>query len=165
MSIDNNKFPKHFKDFIIELNNREVEYMLIGGYAMGAYGHIRGTNDLDIYINATNENAEKMVVACENYGIPKESIKKEMFLVQKMIGIGKPPLRIEILKKLDTVDFKHAYQRIKTKKVDGVSMKVVGMDDLILLKKAALKGRSKSRDSEDLTFLEKLKKKLGSRKK
>ena len=46
MSKANNKFPTHFKDFIVELNKHKVEYMLIGGYALGVYGHIRTTNDL-----------------------------------------------------------------------------------------------------------------------
>ena len=160
MSKTNNKFPTHFKDFIVELNKHKVEYMLIGGYALGVYGHIRATNDLDIYINATEENALKMVKACIDYGIPEESINTKMFLVQKMIGIGQPPLRIEILKKLDIVDFEYAFQRVKKTSVDGVSINVVDLDDLILLKKAAVKGRNKSRDVEDLSFLEKLKAKL-----
>ena len=134
--------------------------MLIGGFALGVYGHIRATNDLDIYINATEENALKLVKACIDYGIPRDSVKKEMFLVQKMIGIGQPPLRIEILKKLDIIDFKYAYRRVRKATVDGVSINVMDIDDLILLKKAAIKGRSKSRDTEDLSFLEKLKAKL-----
>ena len=87
-----------------------------------------------------------------------------MFLVPKMIGIGEPPLRIEILKKLDTVDFNYAYERSELKKVDGLDIRVVGLDDLILLKRAAAQGRSKARDSEDLTFLEKLKSRLSRRK-
>lgn len=157
MSKVNNKFPTHFKEFLAGLNKYQIEYMLIGGYALGMYGHIRATNDLDIYINATEENAIKMVKACIDYGIPAESVSKEMFLVQKMIGIGQPPLRIEILKKLDVFDFKYAFQRAKKVMVDGVLINVVDLDDLILLKKAAIKGRNKSRDSEDLSFLEKLK--------
>ena len=160
MSRENTKFPSHFIDFIIELNKHQVEYMLIGGYALGAYGHIRATNDLDIYINATEQNATKMVNACAAYGIPVESIQKEMFLVQKMIGIGEPPLRIEILKKLDAIDFMYAFQRVKKVDIDGISINVIDLDDLILLKKAAVKGRNRSRDIEDLSFLEKLKMKL-----
>ena len=57
-----------------------------------------------------------------------------MFLVPKMIGIGEPPLRIEILKKLDTVDFNYAYERSELKKVDGLDIRVVGLDDLILFR-------------------------------
>jgi predicted nucleotidyltransferase len=63
---------------------------------------------------------------------------------------------------LDAVDFKYAYERSELKKVDGLDIRVVGLDDLILLKRAAAQGRSKARDSEDLTFLEKLKSRLTS---
>lgn len=105
MPVENSLLPDNFREFINALNQNSVEYLVIGGYAMGAYGHFRGTNDLDIFINATPENAGRMIEACLDYGIPSDSLKKEMFLVQKMIGIGSPPLRIEILKKLDVIDF------------------------------------------------------------
>ncbi len=160
MSIDNQKFPTHFREFIEALNNHKVEYMLIGGYAMGAYGHIRGTNDLDIFINATNENADRMIEACSEYGISAKSIQKEMFLVPKMIGIGQPPLRIEILKKLDVIDFDLAYQRVIKRAVDGVEINVVSLEDLTLLKQAAIKDRDMARDSEDLDYLTRLKNKI-----
>ncbi|NMM50335.1 nucleotidyltransferase [Marinigracilibium pacificum] len=156
--IPNNTFPEHFKDFILCLNRNKVEYLLIGGYAMGAYGHIRGTGDLDIFLNATQENSKKMINACIDYGISEDSLSDEMFQVPKMVGIGTPPLRIEILKHLNSVDFRYAYQRCIKKKVDGVDINVVSLDDLILLKKAARRDRNLSRDKEDLTFLEKLKK-------
>ncbi len=91
MSIKNHIFPKHFRAFI-KANNHNVEYMLIGGFAMGAYGHMRGTNDLDIFVNASEDNADKMISACIEYGITSDNLKREMFLVPKMIGIGKPPL-------------------------------------------------------------------------
>lgn len=158
----NNIFPAHFREFIEALNKNSVEYLLIGGYAVGAYGHIRGTGDLDIFINATEENAIKAISACVDFGIEKEALKKEMFLVPKMVGIGEIPLRIEILKKLDTVDFPYAYQRARQIIVDGLQIKVISLEDLILLKEAAVKGRNKSRDSEDLSFLQKLKEKLSS---
>lgn len=159
----NNRFPGHFREFIEELNKHNVEYLVIGGYAMGSYGHFRGTGDLDIFVNATEDNAEKLMKAACEYGIPSDSLSKEMFLVPKMIGIGKPPLRIEILKKLDTVDFTYAYKKAEIKKVDGLDINVMGLDDLILLKKVAITGRSKARDAEDLSFLERLKIKLFKR--
>lgn len=125
---------------------------------MGAYGYIRSTTDLDIYINADTKNASKVLEACESYGIPEEDVNIEMFLVPKMIGIGKPPLRIEILKKLGPVDFQYAFQRANKKNIDGIDINVISLDDLILLKKEALKDRSKIRDQEDLSYLEKFKK-------
>ncbi|MFO7824157.1 MAG: nucleotidyltransferase [Cyclobacterium sp.] len=156
----NNRFPEDFRSFIESLNKHGVEYLLIGGFAMGAYGYIRSTGDLDIFIHATEENAQRALKACIDFGIDEADLKEEMFLVEKMIGIGMPPLRIEILKKLDTIDFKYAYQRAETKSPDGLEIKIVALDDLILLKEAAVKGRNKERDREDLAFLKQYKNKL-----
>lgn len=164
MSNLNNKLPDSFREFLVELNRYNVEYLLIGGFAMGAYGHIRATNDLDVFINANEKNAERMIKACDSYGIPSDSLALEMFLVPRMVVIGEPPIKIEILKKLDAVDFNYAYERAKTITVDEVQIKVVSLDDLILLKKAAVSGRDKSRDSEDLSFLTRLKNSLSGKK-
>ncbi len=131
---------------------------------MGAYGHIRSTGDLDIFVHATKGNAQKAIKACIDFGIDEQDLKEEMFLVEKMIGIGMPPLRIEILKKLDTVDFNYAYQRAEARNVDGLEIKVVSLDDLILLKEAAVKGRDKERDREDLAFLRRVKETLKGKK-
>jgi predicted nucleotidyltransferase len=161
----NNQFPENFYSFIKALNKHQVEYLLIGGFAMGVYGHVRSTGDLDIFIHATMENAKRAVKACLDFGIEEEDVKEEMFLVEKMIGIGMPPLRIEILKKLDTIDFTFAYQRVEIKKIGDLEIKVVSIDDLILLKQAAVKGRDKERDVEDLNFLRRLKETLQSKKK
>ncbi|MGB3848415.1 MAG: hypothetical protein WA958_00495 [Tunicatimonas sp.] len=163
MSSLNTYLPQHFRDFLTELEHHQAEYIVIGGYALGAYGRARGTNDLDVFINATKENAQRMVQACVSYGIPVESLTLKMFMVPRMIAIGEFPLRIEIIKKLYTVDFEYAYQRVKTMQVDNLAVPVVDLNDLILLKQAAVKGRNQARDSEDLSFLQKLKAALSKR--
>ena len=154
---DNTQLPKDFREFLLALNEHQVEWVLIGGYAVGAWGYVRATGDLDIFINATQENAQRMRKACLTYGIPDEEITLDMFLVPQLVGIGEEPLRIEILKKLDTVDFSYVYARAEQTTVDGISVRVVGLDDFILLKHAATQGRDKARDSEDLLYLRKLK--------
>lgn len=164
-SNNNTRLPQHFREFLVELNRYQVAYIIIGGYALGAYGHARGTKDLDVFIDATKENAQKMWQACVAYGIPEESLTLDMFLLPKMIGVGEPPFRIEVLKKLDTVDFQYAYARAKIIQVDNLPVRVVDLDDLILLKHAAVRGRNKARDSEDLSFLQKLKASLAKKKK
>ncbi|MEM7550651.1 MAG: nucleotidyltransferase [Bacteroidota bacterium] len=156
-STANNRFPEHFRTFIQCLNKHKVEYLIIGGYAMGAYGHHRGTGDLDIFVSISDINAERLVKASIEYGIPSDSVKKDMFIVPKMIGIGNPPLRIEILKHLDNIDFKYAFQRMEKREVEGLQINLISLDDLILLKRSAKKDRSAARDAEDLSFLEKLK--------
>lgn len=165
MKTNTNQFlPKNFREFVQKMNDLNVEYLLIGGYAMGAYGHIRATSDLDLFINATDENADKMYHACVNYGIPEEDIKKEMFLGPRMIGIGEPPLRIEILKQLGVVDFQYAFQRAIVKDIDNLTLNLISLEDLILLKDSAVKDRNSSRDTEDLSFLKKLKESMMKKK-
>lgn len=159
----NNIFPPHFRDFIEQLNKKEVEYLVIRGYAMGAYGHFRSTGYLDIFIHATKKNAERAIRACIDYGIPQSELNIDMFLIPRMIGIGEVPLRIEILKTLDVVDFKFAYQRVQKTVVDGLTINVVSLDDLIVIKAAAIKGRNEARDVEDYNFLQKLKNKIAKK--
>lgn len=132
---------------------------------MGAYGYIRGTGELDIFINSTEGNVERAIAACIAYGIPKATLTKEMFIIPKMVGIGEPPLRIEIPKKLDAVDFQYAFQRVVKTVVEGVQINIISLNDLILLKEAAIKEWDKPRDTEDLNYLLKLKtknKKIGT---
>ena len=152
----NNELPQDFRLFIEQLNHYQVEYMLIGGYAVGAYGHARATGDLDVFINATPANAQRMRQACVAYGISEKDIQQEMFLVPRMVVLGEPPLRIEVLKKLDAVDFPYANARATTVQLSDLPVRVIGLSDLILLKRAAVKGRSEPRDTEDLSYLQKL---------
>jgi hypothetical protein len=72
-----NLLLKHRRDPILA----DVEYLLIGGFAMGAYGHVRSTGDLDIFINSTKENAQKMLKASIDFGVDKEDLKEEMFII------------------------------------------------------------------------------------
>ncbi len=51
----NTRFPKNFREFVIELNRHQVDYMIIKGYAVGAYGYARDTNVLDIFTNASEQ--------------------------------------------------------------------------------------------------------------
>jgi len=87
----NDHFPEHFRAYIEQLNLHGAEYLLIGGYAMGVYGRLRGTGDLDIYVNPTLENAERMRSATIAYGIPSESVEIGMFMVPRMVGMETRP--------------------------------------------------------------------------
>ena len=62
------ELPKDFKEFLSLLGVHRVEYLLIGGYAVGYYGYPRATNDLDIWISATAENASRIVTSLKEFG-------------------------------------------------------------------------------------------------
>ena len=89
--------PKDFNEFLKSLNSNRVEYLLIGGYAVGIHGHIRATNDLDIWINRSEDNAARVRLAVQAFGFPASSLTPELFLTpNNIVRLGLPPIRIEI---------------------------------------------------------------------
>lgn len=139
-----------FKDFLRLLHSREVEYLLVGGYAVGYYGYPRATGDMDIWIAVSDKNAESISkVLCE-FGMPPAEVDKRHFLENdQIIRMGVPPVRIEVITKASGIDFADCYSRRQEIEIDGVPTKIISIEDLKQNKKAA--GRHK--DLEDLNHL------------
>lgn len=72
--------PPDFKDFLKLLNSKQVEYLLIGGYAVGYHGYSRATADMDIWIAIHPRNAEKMVEVIRAFGFAVQGLSAELFL-------------------------------------------------------------------------------------
>jgi len=139
-----------FKDFLKYLNSQSVKYLLVGGYAVGYYGYPRATGDMDVWIAVDEENAEKAATALQEFGISKTEATKEIFLQRdKVIRIGVPPVRLEILTGATGVDFVQCYSRRATVEIDDVPVSLISLEDLKVNKKAC--GRFK--DLEDLEHL------------
>ena len=79
------ELPPDFKEFLRLLNAQGVEYLLIGGYAVGYYGYPRATNDLDIWIAVQSENAERMVTALRDFGFETPELSASLFLQDENI--------------------------------------------------------------------------------
>lgn len=143
-------FPQDFRDFLKLLNSKRVEYLLIGGYAVGYYGYPRATADMDIWIAVSKENAKKMTEAIKDFGMNTPDLQESIFLEPgKMIRMGYPPIRIEVLTEASGVDFRKCYALRKETKIDGIKVKIISLKDLLRNKKAS--GRHK-----DLNDLENL---------
>jgi len=142
--------PPDFKEFLRYLKIHEVEYLLVGGYAVGYYGFPRATMDIDVWMAKTPANALRMVSALEAFGFGGEVLSENLFLEgDKIIRMGLPPMRIEILTSVSGVDFEDAYPRRIYDQLDGVDVCLISLEDLKINKAAA--GRHK-----DLTDLEQL---------
>ncbi len=142
--------PRDFKDFLKLLNSKKIEYLLIGGYAVGYYGYPRATADMDIWIAIGQENAKKVTAAIKEFGMDTPDLKESIFLEPgKIIRMGNPPLRIEVLTKISGVDFTKCYKRRKEILIDGIKVNVISFADLLQNKKAS--GRHK--DMNDLENL------------
>ncbi|RPD39747.1 nucleotidyltransferase [Chitinophaga barathri] len=144
---------RDFEDFVKLLNKHQVHYMVVGGYALAFHGKPRHTGDLDIWINISEDNAERMLKVLHDFGMGALGFEKVDFLQQGFITqIGYPPLRIDILNSIDGVEFGEAMEnRQQITLDDGLEISFIGLQDLLKNKKAA--GRS-----QDLTDIKEIKK-------
>ena len=134
--------PSDFREFIECLNAREVEYILLGGYAVVAYGHVRTTGDIDFWVNPTEENAQRVIKARSDFGFRFSNLTTLDFTTSDhVVQLGYPPLRIDIMTSTSGLIFDEAYSRRNDMQIDGLQVKVIGLDDLKKNKREA--GRKK----------------------
>ena len=144
------RLPNEFKEFLKLLNSNDVRYLLVGGYAVGYYGYPRSTGDLDLWIAVQPENAGRVVIALQEFGFDVPELNADMFLDKgRIIRMGVPPLRIELLTSISGVDFNDCYRARNQIVIDGVEISIISFEYLKQNKQAA--GRHK--DLDDLENL------------
>lgn len=144
------RLPPDFKELLRLLNSHRVEYLLVGGYAVGYYGYPRPTGDLDVWVSVEPENADRTAKALTEFGFDPEEVSASLFQrPDNIIRMGVPPIRVKIITGVSGVEFDTCYARRASAVIDGVPVNVIGLDDLKANKKAA--GRHK-----DLNDLEQL---------
>lgn len=145
------EFQKDFEDFIALCNKYELEYLVIGGFAVSIHGYPRTTKDLDICINKTAANAEKILSILKDFGFGSLNFKAEDFLKDEMIAqLGYEPIRIDILNDLNGIDFNFAFKNKRVVNMNGVPTNFIGYNELLVNKEKA--GRD-----QDLLDIKKLK--------
>src|ERR1039458_5411727 len=98
--------PRDFQDFLRLLNANAIMYLVIGGYAVAYHGYGCDTGDLDIFVELSTENAERIVRALRKFGFDLTKLKPGLFLRKgKIIRMGQEPMRLEILNEIDGVSF------------------------------------------------------------
>lgn len=144
------EFHPDFKDFLKLLNSSGVEYLVVGGYAVGIHGYPRATGDMDIWIAVDTSNARKAATVLREFGMPEDLVTEALFLEKdKVIRMGVPPVRIEVITGASGVNFSECYSRREVVEIDGVHVNFICLEDLKMNKKAS--GRHK--DLEDLEHL------------
>jgi len=142
--------PPDFKEFLKLLNAHKVEYLLIGGYAVGYHGYPRATADMDIWIAMNRANAARMVAVLKEFGFEPPDLSQRLFLKEwQVIRLGVPPVRIEIATTISGVKFSDCYAHRIMDELDGVKVNLIGLEHLKANKKAS--GRH-----QDLADLENL---------
>ena len=143
-----------YRDMIKCLHEAGVEFMLVGGYAVALHGWPRTTFDIDFWIMANPANAKSAIQAIKAFGAPLMDLSEEDFHKPGMVfQIGAAPRRIDIISAIDGLDYADAVRRAEKMKVDGLELKVISLDDLIVNKRAS----RRPKDIADAIVLEQLK--------
>lgn len=137
--------PRDFKEFLKLLAAHQVEYLLVGGYAVAYHGYPRATGDLDVWIARDHENARKVVAALKEFGFDLPGLTVELFeQPEQIIRMGVPPLRIEIATSITGVEFAECYVSRVVDTLDDIEVSMIDLAHLKTNKQAI--GRHKDLD-------------------
>jgi len=144
-------FSKDFREFAELLIKHKVEYLVVGGYAVGIHGYPRYTGDLDIWLNISDENAQRILAAVSEFGFSSYQLSVNDFLKEKnVIQLGYPPLRIDLLNHIDGVTFSECFINKKEVTIDGLKINFISYADLLKNKRAS----NRPQDIADLDNLQ-----------
>ncbi len=126
-----------FKELLSIFNEYGVRYLIVGGFAVMVYSEPRYTKDLDVWIEASPENASKVFAALQAFGAPLEGITENDFSGNGFYQMGRPPARIDVMMSLDGLEFSTSWQNRNRAQFRGVPVNFLGKDDLIRNKEAS----------------------------
>lgn len=146
------KISEDFKEFFELLNRNNVNYLLIGGYAYSIHAEPRYTKDVDIFYERKNENAGKLLRTIKEFGFGSLDLTVEDFMkAERIIQLGVPPLRIDLLNDIEGITFEEAWQNKIESTYGDQPIYVLSKADLIKNKKAS----GREQDLLDVKELEK----------
>ena len=132
--------PLHpdFKDLLAVFAAHKVDYLVIGGYAVGFHARPRFTKDMDLWVGNRPDNIVRVGSALEAFGAPAAMLVQiESALDEEVLWMGVPPLRIDIVKGVPGGDFSQCYARRILATWDDVPVSIIAKDDLIAIKRAS----------------------------
>lgn len=150
-----NIFTNAHKKFLLDLIEHQIEFLLIGGYAVNYHGYPRFTLDMDIFLNSENENKTKFIELVKKIGFSENSIKRLEsldFNVAQSFSIGENETRIDFLTKISGVTFGDAINKCAKLPLSDKTVPVIQYEHLVLNK--MMSGRPK--DIADVDELQKI---------
>ena len=144
------QLPTEFSDLLRLLSAHEVKYLIVGGYAVAYHGYPRTTGDIDIWIERSQINAQRIYRTLREFGFDVPTLEPRVFeLEDQVVRMGYPPLRVEILTSASGVNFSECYERRVEDVIGEVTASIIDLGCLKQNKRAC--GRHK--DLSDLEYL------------
>jgi predicted nucleotidyltransferase len=138
------KINSDFKDLLQLLGDGGVRFLVVGGYAVMKYSEPYHTKDLDIWIEPTQENANRVLEVLRRFGAPRHQVTVDDLTNPDLIyQIGVEPVRVDIMGSVSGLKFEDAWEHRVETDYGGVVAPVLSLDDIIAAKRAT--GRAKDR--------------------
>lgn len=140
-----------FEEMLLAFNAAGVKYLVVGAYAVAVYARPRATGDIDLWVEATPENASRVFQALAAFGAPLDQVNEQTFTEPEIVfQIGVPPIRVDVMTSIDGVAFEDAWPNRLASVIGSVPVAVIGREELVRNKSAT--GRAK--DLADLELLQ-----------
>jgi hypothetical protein len=140
-----------FEEFLRLLETHQVDYMIVGGYAVAFHGYVRFTKDIDIFFDSSLPNVERLRQALTEFGFRQETLAQVAFdRAGSVFAIGVVPVRIDLLNDIDGVTFDEAKSNAVRGRYGPVEVTFIGRDDLVRNKSSTTRAKDKA-DVEELT--------------
>jgi hypothetical protein len=131
-----------FVDLLRAFNAADVRFLVVGAYALALHGRPRATGDLDVWIDATSENAPRVMQALAAFGAPLADVSAGDFAREGIVfQIGVPPGRIDILTRLTGLTFAEAWPGRLRRPFGDIDVDFIGRE--AFLRNKRLTGRAK----------------------
>ncbi len=131
--------------------DEEVEFIVVGGFAVAFHGHPRSTGDIDLWIRCSAENASRVWKALREFGAPLFDLTLEDLQTPGMVfQMGVVPSRIDVIMEIEGVIFDDAWKEHLIIDVEGMKVPVIGKRQLLVNKKAV----ARPKDQIDILWLE-----------
>jgi hypothetical protein len=141
-SLSTDALFQDWSEFLRLLTRHRARFLLIGGHAMAVHARPRHTEDLDLFLDATKANAPRVLRALADFGFGSVAPRVELLeRPEKVFMLGRLPYRIDLLTRIDGVDFRQAWAGKVEAQIGGLRVFVIGKRELIQNKLAA--GRPK----------------------
>lgn len=141
---------RDLKEFVASLNANNVDYVIVGAYALAFHGHPRLTGDIDFLLFRSRENAERLVAALHQFGFDDLGYNPDDFLTPDVfVQLGVPPNRIDLLNQISGVSNDEIWSERVAGDLEGIAVFFIGREHFIRNKRAT--GRRK--DLGDLESL------------
>src|SRR5688500_18661730 len=148
---ENQLLNPDFRDILLIFSEEQVEFMVVGAYALAAHGYPRATGDIDLWINCSEDNANKVWKSLLKFGVPLFDLTKDDLMTEGIVfQVGIAPRRIDILTTIDGVKFKDADGSRIVVEIEGIKIPVIGKQHLLDNNRDS--GRHK--DIEDVACIE-----------